>query len=444
MQILLTTRFSKLLLAGVFLTALRAAGGSWHTNAPMNFVRRAHTATLLPNGKVLVAGGQGIIAGQETTITNAELYDPAAGTWQVTGSLTDGRSFHTATLLGNGKVLVAGGIGVSSAELYDPTTAVWTLTGSMSTARYRHTASRLSNGKVLVTGGIDAIGNFTASAEVYDPAVGTWTAVGSMNSTRWAHEATVLANGKVLVTGGATNNGGNLIVLSSAELFDPAGGTFSNTASMSAGRFDHTSTLLPNGKVLVTGGFDNANSISSTEIYDPVISTWTNSGALMVARDTPTTTLLPNGNLLTAGGYNGGSYLSSAEIFNSASGNWTMESAMTQPRWQHTASLLASGDVLVTGGYDGTMLLASTESYVSTSQPPILTGAKTLDNGAFQFSFSSPTGTSFNALATTNLLLPSSNWTVLGTVPEISPGQFQFTDLAATNRPMRYYRVRSP
>jgi len=278
------------------------------------------------------------------------------------------------------------------------------------------------------------------SGSVPAQAPGRWRVTGDLVTARTHHTATLLPNGQVLAAGGF----GDLTNLASAELFDPAGGTFSNTASMSAGRFDHTSTLLPNGKVLVTGGFDNANSISSTEIYDPVISTWTNSGALMVARDTPTTTLLPNGNLLTAGGYNGGSYLSSAEIFNSASGNWTMESAMTQPRWQHTASLLASGDVLVTGGYDGTMLLASTESYVSTSQPPILTGAKTLDNGAFQFSFSSPTGTSFNALATTNLLLPSSNWTVLGTVPEISPGQFQFTDLAATNRPMRYYRVRSP
>ena len=438
-------RLALIALAAGLLFVQTATAASWVTNAPMNFARRAQTATLLADGKVLVAGGEGTSG----YLASAEIYDPATGAWQVTGSMTNVRAFHTATRLLNGKVLVAGGVGLASAELYNPASGTWTNTGSLHTARYQCTATLLPDGTVLVAGGNNAVGDSTPTAEVYDPATGTWTQVGLMGSAHWRHTAALLPNGKVLVAGGGALTNSNFTVLSSAELYNPGTATWTNTASLNTARFDHISTLLPNGTVLISGGFDNANSLSSTEFYNPVAGTWTNGTASTIARDTPAATLLQNGKVLVTGGYgNGNAYLSSTELYNPNLAVWTTNGAMSSPRWQHTATLLASGKVLVTGGYDGASLLASTELYdpapVSGPTAPILTGATRLTNGSFQFTFTSSAGASFTTLATTNLSLPLSNWTVLGNVPETSPGQFQFNDPQATNSPQRFYRVRSP
>jgi hypothetical protein len=136
----------------------------------LNIPRFLHTATLLPNGKVLVAGGDS----GSGELSSAELYDPATGTWSATGSLNTARSQHTATLLPNGKVLVAGGEGpggvLRSAELYDPISGTWSNTGN-GTARRVHTATLLPNGKVLVAGGQGISGNLT-SADLYDIGLG--------------------------------------------------------------------------------------------------------------------------------------------------------------------------------------------------------------------------------------------------------------------------------
>src|SRR5207253_189440 len=179
---------------------------------PVNFVitgslataRYFHTATLLPNGKVLVAGGDGDGPSQES----AELYDPASGTWTASGSLGAARDAPAATLLPNGKVVVAGvfngifdtGFNLASAELYDPASGTWTATGSLGAARSDHTATLLPNGKVLAAGGFGA--GYLSSAELYDPASGTWSATGSFTTGRNEHRATLLPNGKVLVAGG--------------------------------------------------------------------------------------------------------------------------------------------------------------------------------------------------------------------------------------------------
>jgi hypothetical protein len=176
---------------------------------------------LLPNGKVLVAGGDPAGNNVPSAIASAELYDPGSGTWTATGSLTTGRAFHTATLLPDGKVLVAGGFNgsfaVASAELYDRATGTWTATGSLISARRGHTATLLTDGKVLAAGGFN--GSFVvASAELYEPASGTWTATGSLNTARRRHTATLLSNGMVLVAGGFDINGLNT---ASAELYDP-------------------------------------------------------------------------------------------------------------------------------------------------------------------------------------------------------------------------------
>jgi hypothetical protein len=180
------------------------APGTFTYTGSMNTARTDHTATLLPNGKVLVVGGN---SNSGIASSSAELYDSASGTWTATGSLNTGRQFHTATLLPNGKVLVAAGIdnsglAISSAELYDPASGTWSATGSLNTARYWHTATLLPNGKVLVAAGFGSGGVYLTSAELYDPASGTWSATGSLNNGRLYHKATLFANGNVLVAGG--------------------------------------------------------------------------------------------------------------------------------------------------------------------------------------------------------------------------------------------------
>ena len=194
--------------------------GAWTVTGSLHTARLLHTATLLANGKVLVAAGNDYVTG---FTTKAELYDPTTGTWTSTGNLNVGREDHAAMLLSDGRVLVAGGYGLAagntgslaSAELYDPITGTWTFTGSLHTPRQSYSATLLSDGKVLVAGGFNS-GEALASAELYDPATGTWTDTGSLNNARYSHTATLLADGKVLVAGGE-----NLTKLRSAELYDP-------------------------------------------------------------------------------------------------------------------------------------------------------------------------------------------------------------------------------
>jgi Galactose oxidase, central domain/Kelch motif len=217
---------------------------------------------------VLVAGGVGGTGFD--LLASAELYDPGTGTWTATGSMTTPRGGHTATLLPNGQVLVVGG---TTAELYDPGTATWTATRSLGTPRDWYTATLLTDGKVLVAGGYGGnTGPGTlASAELYDPGSGIWTATGSMGTPRAFHTATLLPDGRVLIAAGASvlRWGGDTL-LASAELYDPSTGTWTATASMVAPREWYTATLLPDGVVLVAGGQGHGDVPQVfAELYDP-------------------------------------------------------------------------------------------------------------------------------------------------------------------------------
>jgi N-acetylneuraminic acid mutarotase len=321
---------------------------TWTTTDSMITDRQQHTATLLPNGKVLVTGGTNSQFGGGNPLNLAEVYDPVARTWSTTSSMSTPRYAHTATLLPNGKVLVAGGAGatnayLSSAEVYDPSTGTWSATNSMSTARGAHTATLLTNGKVLVAGGPG-----TSSAELYDPQTSAWSTTSSMSTPRYTHTSTLLTNGKVLVAGGAAT--------SSAELYDPQTSTWIIISSTSTARFYQTATLLTNGKVLVTGGVGLNNVyLSSAEVYDPQTDTWSTSASMSTVRAFHTATLLTNGKVLVAGGFNGGSgnnlgYLRSAELYDPQTGTWSTTSFMSTARGSHIAIFLNNGRVIVAGG----------------------------------------------------------------------------------------------
>jgi hypothetical protein len=351
--------------AGLLLVQPCAADSVFSATGSLGTARYDHTATLLPNGKVLVAGGTD---NSFHAVTSAELYNPASGTWMATGSMNSSGSVATATLLANGKVLVTeyNGNGVpASAELYDPTSGTWTVTGSLATTRRLNTATLLLNGKVLVTGGYGSTGSL-ATAELYDPASGTWTATGSLATPRVRHITTLLPNGKVLVEGGSNDSNTSL---ASAELYDPASGTWTATGSLANARNNHTATLLPNGKVLVAGGYNGSSLVfASSELYDPASGTWTATGDLLTVRGLPTATLLPNGQVLVAGGFDGsGVSTTSAELYDPASGTWMATGSLVTSRGRHTATLLPNDKVLIAAGYhnegDHGMALASAELY---------------------------------------------------------------------------------
>ena len=344
----------------------------------MKNARGAYTATLLANGLVLVAGGDSApytnsIAG----INGAELYDPSTGTFALTGSMTSPRYAHTATLLPNGKVLVTGGLGnggsgkpppvLASAELYDPAAGTFAATGNMLAPRTNHTATLLATGKVLIVGGIGNIGitgqipysgHGLLTAELYDPASGLFTTVGSMSRGRYAHAATLLANGKVLITGGFISSDPAEIPFppftDEAELYDPVSGSFASAGSMHTGRALHTSTLLSNGKVLLTGGYGVS---AHEEIYDPTTGTFSSTGSMAIRRLAHTATLLSTGQVLIAGGWTDPCYLlcgtaatTTLELFDPASGTFTPIGTMRAARTAHTATVLPNGDTLLAGG----------------------------------------------------------------------------------------------
>ncbi|HKZ79853.1 MAG TPA: kelch repeat-containing protein [Pyrinomonadaceae bacterium] len=324
---------------------IQAQQANWSTTGSLGSARVLHTATLLTNGKVLTAGG--LIVGNLTT-DSAELYDPATGMWSATGSMIGPRLNHMAVRLLNGKVLVAGGARgtttFKSAELYDPDTGTWSTTGNMAVARTIGTATLLSDGKVLAAGG-----SGDNTAELYDPVTGTWSLTGTMNAVRESHAATVLPNGKVLVSGGFTGSFSNPTLHSSAELYDPATGSWTPTGSLNTARAFLMAILLLNGKVLAVGGGNFTFAFKTAELYDPATGQWSTTGSMLTARDSSSTlTLLASGKVLVVGNVLG---QKSAELYDPASGSWTATADLhSTVRLNHEATLLLNGKVLVSGG----------------------------------------------------------------------------------------------
>jgi hypothetical protein len=333
--------------------------------------RGFHTATLLNDGRVLVAGGANKASDPQCIggIVSAEVYDAYAANSTLTGALTAARYAHTATLLPNGMVLVVGGFGDTSdcqgvgvqaqntAELYNPDKGSFSMTGNMSFPRGGHTATLLMDGKVLVAGGGDqgVGGKGSASAELYDPSTGAFSQTGSMAVARFRHTATLLPDGRVLIVGGVPTD--SAIPTSTAEIYDPATGSFTSTGGMNTAREEHTATLIAGGKVLIVGGESPVMGSSelqltaTAEVYDPSTGLFAPTGSMAEARNSHTATLLLDGTVLVAGG---GNSSSTAELYNPSTGSFTKTGNMEFGRSGHTATAMTPPSgiycVLVVGG----------------------------------------------------------------------------------------------
>ena len=360
-------------------------GESWFSAAPMRQPRAGQTANLLPDGDVLVAGGyNGFIeevGGSHTNLATAELFDPSTGTWTAAPSLLVARSFQNSVSLKDGRVLLIGGWESSSdspptAEIYDPRSNSWTVTPIPAELQSVSSATLLPSGWVFLLGDFGPTGyESTQRGALYDPATNAWEPTSHPKHPRADETVLTLANGDVMTAGGDITEGTwpetHIVVEKTVEEYDPNTNTWTELAPMEHARASETATVMPEGKVLVTGGVDEMSlfessyyAVNSTEMYDPHANSWTARAPMNLARDSHSATLLPDGDVLVAGGGDCGEKYclgggrgpaddccaaSSAEVFDPATDAWTF----TGPELtgtEHTATVLANGGVLVTGG----------------------------------------------------------------------------------------------
>jgi len=351
---------SRLLLVAFFTIMFAIAATAFHSSfpsgsqtgsvtpaAPMLEPRSGQTSTLLPSGRVLIAGG---MRRNQEFYKSAELYDPATERFQATGQMSVGRVGHIAVLLNSGKVLIAGGWigqgGTDSAELYDPATGKFTSIARMTVRRGRPSATLLKNGDVLIAGGEETDNDSLASAEIFHVATLSFQPVGSMHHARVSHTATLLKDGRVLIVGGYAGG-----VTSSAELYDPQSSKFAETTNMSTTRCKHTAGLLADGTVLIAGGSDSRGwngNLNSAEIYNPRTGKFTAASPMNDSRFKlpDEAAQLSDGRLLIAGGSK------RVEVFDPASGKFLVAVGQLNEPWHFmTETKLRDGSVLLAGGY---------------------------------------------------------------------------------------------
>lgn len=266
-------------------------------------------------------------------------------------SLNTPRSYPTATKLQDGRVLVVGGEDsdaqvLSSAELFDPAMGTFTLTGNMASPRIHHTATLLADGRVLIVGGADQSGTPLATIELYDPAAGTFSASAPLSHARYAHIAVVLNSGVILIAGGQ----GKSSILASAELFNPTGATVVATGSMTISRYASAAVLLPSGKVFVCGGVGGADGVAAgtrAEVYDPIVESWSSLGAMLSVSGEPGAVLLNNGQVFITGN-------KTSDLFDPNTNSFSAVPGKVPPRGtireEPAVVRLDGGDVLVYGG----------------------------------------------------------------------------------------------
>jgi Kelch motif/Galactose oxidase, central domain len=325
-----------------------SSAGSVRPASPMLEPRSGHTATLLQDGKVLIAGG---MRRNQDFYTSAELFDPAAGKFQATGAMSVARVGHAAVLLRSGKVLVVGGWvghgGTDSAELYDPATGSFTALSRINAKRGRPTATLLASGDVLIAGGADHdTPGGVASAEIFRAGTSKFEPVGPMHTARISQTATLLNDGRVLIVGGRGDT-----VTASAELYDPTSKQFVVTGSLRTARYKHSAGRLPDGRVLIAGGSDERDwhgTTNSAEIYDPRTGKFNPASPMNDSRFKlpEEAAQLASGQILVAGGSK------KVEVYDPASGKFLIAAGqLMDARHFMTETKLKDGSVLLAGGY---------------------------------------------------------------------------------------------
>ncbi|HEX6867487.1 MAG TPA: kelch repeat-containing protein [Candidatus Limnocylindrales bacterium] len=327
------------------------------------------TITVLADGRVLVIG----IGDQ---LLGAILYDPVTETYG--DPIRDNvlRRGSTATLLRNNLVLLAGGtFGGSESPaqttvLFDPFSETFAPTNPLSVARTDHQATLLDDGRVLVTGGLHPFGGSSSAseqpvsgdtAEIYDPATGSFGPTGSMLRPRAGHTATKLADGRVLIVGGYTADvNGNTAFPAAAEIFDPATGQFGAAGTLGVPRTKHSATLLADGRVLIIGGSDEADpygnvnhALRQAEMFDPKTLAFTRVASLVTERSRHSATLLTDGRVLVAGGSNEFGSPLSTEIFDPVAGTFRLGPRAGATHDATVAPVVGGGRVLLVGSGEG-------------------------------------------------------------------------------------------
>lgn len=372
-----------------------SAPGAFRAAGSLRTARYLHTATRLLDGRVLVAGGRGIDGTVE--LDSVELYEPKNNRWVAGPKLAAGRSGHTATLLSDGRVLVTGGtthetsadgnrfVALQSVELFDPKANHWSEGAPMAQARNWHTATLLDDGRVLVAGGAREQKSHLATVELYDPATNRWSAAPALNQSRCLHQAVKLTDGSVLVIGGRSNqvpveaepsdageaqrpHGASTGVtgfgapIASAERFLADGG-WKTLPELVDPRQRHAAVALADGRAMVVGGATRSGLTNLAEVWTPDAGAWQQPDhSLSMGLASHTATALPSGDVLVLGGETPNSVdTGRAQLFEVANQRWCLAGDLRSARKQHTATLLDNGRVLVVGGVSAGVAEATAE-----------------------------------------------------------------------------------
>ena len=336
--------------------------GTWARLPAMPRALWGSGEAVLASGRALVIGG---LSGPSSTsaLKTVEVFDPKSNSWAAAAPMLQARAYPATVVLADGSVLVVGGsrdgLPLNSAERYFPDTGTWVSAGAMSAPRTQTRATLLLDGRVLVSGGgSEGSPGFrsTKTAEIFNPATGTWTPTAPMSTARAFHTATLLPDGEVLVAGGASiYHGSRGTVVATAEIYDPKSGTWHSAAGMSVARYHHVATPLADGRVLVAGGWalttNSDKSLATAEIYDPAAGKWTATGSMATGRARGRVATLPDGRVLVVGGVDPAYHvMATTEIWDSSSGRWLATGRLGAAVMWPAVAVLQDGRVLLAGG----------------------------------------------------------------------------------------------